>query len=211
MCLFGCRHQIFRHFNSRVVSFLTLLEFPKNVDHPKGFGHLLCPLLTTFMRCSFLTFRSFIEPKNSEDKHFAKHFSDLEKHSWQCGELWSENSLSLSSLSLFCCTVVTMWSVLTLKGKRKTAPEKRNPIHYTTVAILFCCSFGRRMIKKADLFSDRKCAWSMNLLINIFVVLDLHTGAKIHFLSKKNISNLMLENCEFCEKMGSKNVILVKN
>lgn len=117
---------------------------------------------------SFLTFRSFIEPKNSEDKHFAKHFSDLEKHSWQCGELWSENSLSLSSLSLFCCTVVTMWSVLTLKGKRKTAPEKRNPIHYTTVAILFCCSFGRRMIKKADLFSDRKCEWSMNLLINIF-------------------------------------------
>ena len=56
------------------VSFLThYYSNSENVDHPKGYGHLLCPPLDYFYEvlllflsfcCCFLTFRHFIEPKN---------------------------------------------------------------------------------------------------------------------------------------------------
>ena len=62
----------FGHFGT--VSFLTrYYSNSENVDHPKGYGHLLCPPLDYFYEvlllflsfcCCFLTFRHFIEPKN---------------------------------------------------------------------------------------------------------------------------------------------------
>ena len=62
----------FGHFGT--VSFLThYYSNSENVDHPKGYGHLLCPTLDYFYEvlllflsfcCCFLTFRHFIEPKN---------------------------------------------------------------------------------------------------------------------------------------------------